>query len=604
MKRFFEFMRYVLPYKASAILYFAFSLLSIFFSLFSMVMVIPFLGILFHNEPLVNSAPPLSLSADVIKENFYYFLSQIIVESGETRALFVISVIVVGATFFKTAFNYLGLFFMAILRTGVIKDVRNLLYNKILSLPLSYFSNEKKGDIISRMSNDMTEVEGSIVRSMEAITKHPISIVVFLIALLVMSPQLTLFSFIILPIAGVIIGKLGKNLRKISLAGQQKIAELLTIIEETLSGMRIVKAFNAELIMKNKFEQVNEAYNRISISMWRRRDMATPLSEFLGTMVIVIVMYYGGSLVLNSENEMTSQALIGYLIVFSQIINPAKAFSNAYYNIEKGLASLGRINEILDAENHIQDKENASVPNQFKHSIEYKNVSFKYKDEYVLRNINLKVEKGKSVALVGQSGGGKSTLVDLLPRFYETLEGEILIDGIPIKDLNISGLRSLIGNVTQESILFNDSIFNNIAFGNKHASQAKVEAAARVANAHQFIMETGNGYQTNIGDRGGKLSGGQRQRLSIARAILKNPPILILDEATSALDTESERFVQEALVNLMKNRTSIIIAHRLSTIKNTDEICVLHEGKIVERGKHDFLIQQNGYYKKLHKMQS
>jgi len=492
---------------------------------------------------------------------------------------------------------------MAPIRNGVIRNIRNKIYTKILNLPLSYFSNEKKGDIISRMTSDVVEVEWSIMGSLEMMFRDPINIIIFLIGMFIMSPSLTLFVLIILPVGGYIIGRIGKSLRKISMHGQNKMGELLSIIEETLSGLRVIKAFNAERKINNKFKDNNHTYYQIMNKMVRRRYLASPLSEFMGAVVVITVMWYGGHLVLSDQESLSPQVLISYLIIFSQILTPAKAFSTAYYNVQKGLASIDRINQILDADIIIKEKPDAKEINSFNTEIEYNNVSFRYKENYVLQDINLKLEKGKTIALVGQSGSGKSTFVDLLPRFYDIQKGEIIIDGLPISDLKISDLRNLMGNVNQESILFNDTFFNNISFGVDNTSYEEVVAAATVANAHDFIMASENQYNTNIGDRGSKMSGGQRQRISIARAVLKNPPILILDEATSALDTESERLVQDALENLMKNRTSIVIAHRLSTVKNADEICVFHEGRIVERGKHSELISKNGAYKKLHDLQ-
>ncbi len=603
MKNFTKVIQYILPYKYYAFSNLLFNLIAVIASLFSLTMAIPFLGILFGAQELVETPPELEFSVESISGNFSHVLSRIIRNYGSDVALGLISILIVIMTFFKTFFHYLSLYVLAPIRNGIVKDIRNKVYNKILNLQLSYFSEERKGDIIARITNDVQEIEWSILSSFQVLSRVPITMTIYLISLFIISVKLTLFAIVLLPISGYIIGIVGRNLRKVSLKGQEKMGGLLSYIEETLSGLRIIKAFNAEESIYNRFEKENDLYTRIMVKMFQRRYLASPMSELLGTMAIVIVMWFGGSIVLRETGELNSQVFIGYLIIFSQIINPAKSFSTAYYNIQKGMASIDRINIILNAEENILEIPNAKSKNDFTESIEYRNVSFKYQKEEVLKNINLKVEKGKTVALVGQSGSGKSTLVDLLPRFYDVVGGDILIDGISIKKLKLIDLRDLMGIVNQESILFNDTLFNNIAFGSKNVAKEEVEAAAKVGNAHDFIMNTEKAYQTNIGDRGGKLSGGQRQRISIARAVLKNPPILILDEATSSLDTESERLVQLALYNLMKSRTSIVIAHRLSTVRDADEICVLHEGEIVERGTHDELMSIAGQYKKLHDLQ-
>jgi len=603
MKKFAKIIRFIIPYWTLVLINFLFNVASVIFSLFSFTMVIPFLGILFKTQPIIENSVPFEWNYDSTIHNFNYFLSQIIVNEGKQQALLIIIALVVITTFLKTGFWFAAKYFLAPVRNYVIRDIRNKLYNKVLDLPLSYFSEERKGDIISRMTGDVQEIEISVIHSINVLLKEPITIIIYLFSLLILSPHLTIFVFILLPISGFIIGRIGRNLRKQSLAGQQRLGDLLSLIEETLSGLRIVKAFNSEEKMSLRFQKLNQYYTKIMVKMWRRSDLATPLSEFLGTVVIVIVMWYGGMLVLENNPSLSSEALIGYLVIFSQIINPAKAFSTAYYTIQKGLASAERIDGVLDAEVKIMEKIDAKNVSVFDEKIVFENVSFKYLDDYVLQNVNLTIKKGTTVALVGQSGSGKSTMVDLLPRFYDVTEGDIKIDGTSTKDLKIKDLRGLMGNVNQESILFNDTIFNNISFGVENADKESVEKAAKVANAYSFILETPDGFDTNIGDRGGKLSGGQRQRLSIARAVLKNPPILILDEATSALDTESERVVQDALTNLMKNRTSIVIAHRLSTILHADEICVLHEGRIVERGTHVELLKLQGTYKKLHDLQ-
>ncbi len=558
----------------------------------------------FIQKNIQQELPSIGFSVESIKEYFNYYFSLTIIENGKMDALIMICVLVVVMIFFKNLFRYLAMFFIAKARTGVVKDLRAKMFKKSLVLPLSFYSDEKKGDIMSRFSNDVLEVEWSILNSLEILFRDPISILIYLATLLYMSPQLTLFVFVLLPVAGLIIGRIGKSLKKTSVKGQQKVGELMSSVEETLGGLRIIKAFNAENFINKKFDKQNSEYTVLMTSMYRKRDLASPMSEFLGVTAMAIVLWFGGKLVLSNDSDISASTFVGYIAIFSQIINPAKAFSSAFYNIQKGIASVERINKIIEAEETIKEKPNAIEQCRFNYHIEFKNVSFAYNDKYVLKNINLTIEKGKTIALVGQSGAGKSTLVDLLPRFYDVLSGEVLIDGINVQDMKLHDLRALFGVVTQESILFNDTVFNNIAFGVENAKEADVIAAAKVANAHAFISQLENGYHTNIGDRGSKLSGGQRQRISIARAVFKNPPILILDEATSALDTESERLVQDALNHLMQNRTSIVIAHRLSTIQNADEIIVMHEGQIVERGKHTELITQDGVYKKLCDLQT
>ncbi len=594
---------YVKPYKWNALANIILNIIQIFFSLSSLVFVIPFLSILFGTMESVTVKPEFHLSSSAIVDAFNYYVSQIIAKDGKSAALLFVSFLVVGLIFLKNFFTFFANYFMAPLRNGIVKDIRNNIYKKIMALPLSYYSEERKGDIISRISNDVKEIEWSIMKSLEAVFRDPFTIIFFLGALIWISPELTLFILILLPISGLIIGLIGRSLKKESKAAQTYLGQLLSNVEETLSGLRVIKAFNAEEKIKLRFFSLNHTFTRSMNRMARKQYLASPMSEFLGVIVMVIIMYYGGSHILTKQTDMTPAAFIGFIAVFSQILNPAKSFSAAAYEMRKGLASIERVSAILKAEEHIPEKENAKEVVEFKSHIEYRNVSFKYRNEYVLKNINLKIEKGQTVALVGQSGSGKSTMVDLLPRFYDIEEGEILIDGVNIKDFTLKSLRNLMGNVNQEAILFNDTFFNNIAFGLNKAEQKAVEHAAKVANAEDFILANPEKYSFNIGDRGGKLSGGQRQRVSIARAVLKNPPIMILDEATSALDTESERLVQDALTNLMKSRTSIVIAHRLSTIKHADLICVMHGGQIVEQGKHDELIQQNGTYKKLHDLQ-
>jgi ABC-type multidrug transport system fused ATPase/permease subunit len=493
---------------------------------------------------------------------------------------------------------------MVPLRTGVVMDLRNQMYSKILELPLGYFSEERKGDLMSRMSQDIQEIEASVVRSLEMLFKDPIMIIAFMVALFIMSAKLTLFVLVLLPISGLIIGRIGKTLKSTSLAGQRKLGLIMSIVEETLSGLRIIKAFNAEKKMQGRFENTNRLYSNLVMRVFWRQQMASPVSEFLGVTVLVFVLWYGGTMVIEGSDAMKPEALITYLAIFSQIINPAKNVTSAYYNVLKGLASAERIDQILKADIKIYEKPDAMAFGEFRQGVEYRNVSFRYDKDLVLRDINLTIEKGKTIALVGRSGSGKSTLVDLLPRFIDVMEGEVLVDGINVKDFRLKDLRGLMGIVNQQSILFNDTFFNNIAFGLDDAREEDVIAAAKVANAHDFIVENPMGYYTNIGEGGSKLSGGQRQRVSIARAVLKNPPILILDEATSSLDTESERLVQDAMIRLMENRTSIVIAHRLSTVKHADLIVVIDEGRIVEVGKHDELLNiKGGTYRKLHKLQ-
>lgn len=603
MKNINKLLVFLKPYWRSASLNILFNVLSVIFSLISVTMAIPFLSILFDRQPIVTEVGAFSLSVKAVTEYFYYFLSWVILEYGKVAALGMVCLFVIFMTFFKTWFKYLAMYNLAPLRNGIVRDLRNQLFVKVLELPLSYFTEEKKGDIMSRMSNDVKEIEWSILSSLEMLFRDPLTIMIFLITLVILSPGLTLFVFALLPLSAIVIGKLGKNLRKQSKTGQEKAGELLQMIDETVGGIRVVKAFTAEAMVNSRFGLLNEGYTGLQNKIYRRTYLANPLTEFLGTAVVIITMWYGGYMVLNSMSSLTPEILISYLLIFGQIINPAKSFSQARYNIRKGLASADRVYEVINTVNTITEKPDARPIKVFNSLIEYRDVSFKYNTEEVLKKINLSVKKGQTIALVGPSGAGKSTMADLLPRFYDTVEGDILIDGISIRDYKMEDLRCLMGIVNQEPILFNDTIFNNIAFGASKVTMEEVEIAAKTANASEFILASDDGYQTVIGDRGQKLSGGQRQRLSIARAVLKNPPILILDEATSSLDTESERLVQDALSKVMKNRTSVIIAHRLSTIRNADLICVLSEGRIVETGKHDELLQRNGLYKKLHSMQ-
>lgn len=597
--------RFIPPYKIRVIKSIIYNFLHAIFGSLSIAMLIPILGIIFSSQQEVTEKIPFQLDTATIKHLFNYYVTQIKIEYGPSATLILIGSFAVLATALKTGFAYLGAYELIYIRNGVVRDIRRKIYLKILSLPLPFFSEERKGDIIARMTGDVQEVEASVMSSLDMFFQSPILIIVYLAMMLIMSWQLTLFVFILLPIMGTLIGRVGKNLKRHSWEGQTKMGEILALMEETLSGLRIIKAFNAEKKMDTRFSEENEEYRQIQNRLMRRRSLAHPMSEFLGTIVIVIILWFGGSLVLGQNASLTPEVFISYIALFYCIINPAKNLTNAYYSIQKGMAAMERIDVILNAESSIQEPVHPQKLTQFNNQIEYKDVEFSYNEsKKVLKRINLTIPKGKTIALVGQSGSGKSTFVDLLPRFYDVQKGQITIDGIDIRELSFFNLREFMGNVNQDPILFNDTIYNNIAFGVESATPEDVENAARIANAHEFIMQTEKGYQTTIGDRGGKLSGGQRQRLSIARAVLKNPPIMILDEATSALDTESEKLVQEALDNLMKNRTSIVIAHRLSTIKNADLICVFHEGEIVERGTHEELLAQKGIYTKLYSMQN
>ena len=605
MNKFIGVLAYMKPYKKNAALGITFNILTAIFGVFSFAMMMPFLSALFGlSESAGTVEPVLAFDFKSAEAWFNWYVQDLMDSHSKLYGLFFISSLITFFSLLKNMSRYFAVYTIAPLRMGIIRDIRNSLYKKILSLPISYFSNEKRGDIISKMTSDVGEVETSVMRSLDMLFKDPILLMVYISVLIFMSWELTLFAFVLLPITGGIIGTIGKNLRRTGRIGQNLLGGLMTIVDETLSGFRVVKAFNAEPKMESHFLRENQKFTDIMVKMWRRRDLANPLSEFMGSMVMVALMIYGGNMVLEGNGELSPSGFLGYLVFFSQIISPAKSISTAYYNIQKGMASIDRINEIMDAENPIKEKANALKLDNFKESVEFKNVCFKYDEKKVLDDVSLTIKKGQTVALVGQSGSGKTTLVDLLPRFWDIQKGDILVDGHSIKDMKIADLRGIMGNVNQEPILFNDTIFKNIAFGVESATEEEVIAAAKVANADEFIVKTDHGYQTNIGDGGGKLSGGQRQRLSIARAVLSNPPILILDEATSALDTKSERLVQDALVNLMKNRTSIVIAHRLSTIVAADIICVMDDGKIVEQGKHEELLKLNGYYSKLQKMQS
>jgi len=602
--------RFIPPYKKYVILSLLFNLLTTVFSLFSFGAIIPLLRILFKTTEAVKVYQvwtwndKFKVIVDGIENNLTYTLQHFIESVSPSTALIYIGLFLVIMTALKVGTAYLGAHFLIPIRTGVLRDLRNQLYKKIISLPIGFFTAERKGDIMSRMTGDVTEVEASIMSSLDMVFKNPIMILIYLGVMFVMSWELTLFVLVLLPFSGYLIGKIGKSLKRRSTEGQEQTGELLSQIEETLGGLRVVKAFNAEHKLEARFSLLNEKTRKTFTRLNRRYNLAHPVSELLGTIVIAILLWFGGVLILGHRSSIDAAQFIVYIVIFYSIIAPSKELSKASYSIQKGIASLDRVDMILKSENTIKDPEEPQIIHTFSDKIEFRNLGFKYETDWVLRDINLIVPKGKTVALVGQSGSGKSTLVDLLPRYYDAVEGEILMDGVNIKNYKVHDIRSQMGNVNQEAILFNDTFFNNIAFGVESATLEQVIEAAKIANAHDFISATENGYETSIGDRGSKLSGGQRQRVSIARAILKNPPILILDEATSALDTESEKLVQDALENLMLNRTTLVVAHRLSTIKRADEICVMHEGKIVERGKHDDLVALDGYYKKLCDMQS
>ncbi len=596
--------RFLPPYKGKVALNFLFNLLAAIFGAFSFGLLSPVLGILFGTDEAVRERIPLELSADAIENNLSYFITWIIDTYGQSSALIYIGTFIILMVLLKVGFTYLASFVMIFIRNGVVRDIRSKIYRKMLTLSLGFFNDEKKGDIMARMTGDVLEIENSVMNSLDMLFKNPVLILISLTYMLYTSWTLTIFVFVMLPIAGFVIGTVGKSLKRQSRKGQNKQGDILSIIDEDISGLRVIKAFTAEKKAIERFERENENYRLIMNKLMSRYFLAHPMSELLGTTVIVMVLWYGGNLILSGDaGALSPQQFIVYLVFFYNIINPAKAFSTALYSVEKGLASMERIDKILGQESTIVDKPDAVSKEEFNNSIEFRHVGFSYVREKVLDDINLTIKKGQTIALVGKSGSGKTTLVDLLPRFWDSTEGGIYIDSTDIRDIKLHDLRSLMGNVNQEPILFNETFFNNIAFGIENVTEEAVIQAAKIANAHEFIINTENGYQTNIGDRGDKLSGGQKQRVSIARAILKNPPILILDEATSALDTESEKLVQEALENLMKNRTSLVIAHRLSTIKNADVICVLHKGQIVEMGTHQQLLEQNGRYKKLHQMQ-
>ena len=607
MNYFKKILRFAKPYKSYAFLNILFNILYSIFNVLSIIIFIPTLGILFETQEKVTKAPVyngLGSLQGYLTDSLNYYLTVKVDDEGPVAALVFICIASIVIFFLKNAFRYAAMYVLAYLRTGMVKDIQDQLYHKTLDLPIGYFTETRKGDLLARMTSDVKEVEGSIINSLEALAREPITIIIVLISMLAISPQLTLFVFIFLPIAGFLISIVGKRLKAQSLEAQEETGIFLSFLEETLGALKIIKGFNAEERLTTKFTDSTSRFKKIMTAVLQRKGLASPFSEFLGVTVVITVLWYGGSLVLGNQSTLTPQEFMGYIGLFYTIINPVKSITTVNYNIKKGNASAERIFEVLEEDDHITDDVNAIAIDALHKDLKLDNISFKYEDDYVLKSFNLKVNKGHTVALVGQSGSGKSTIANLVTRFYDVNEGEILIDGVNIKNIKKKSLRNIMGLVTQDSILFNDTVKNNIGLGKENASDEEIMDAAKIANAHDFIMELPNGYDTNIGDSGNKLSGGQKQRLSIARAVLKNPPIMILDEATSALDTESERLVQDALEKMMRNRTSIVIAHRLSTIQNADSIIVMNKGKIVEQGTHEELMKSQKGYKKLVEMQS
>jgi len=603
MKRFSTILKYLSDQKGYVALYFIFNLLSVLFSLVSLTMLVPFLQLLFGKEKMVEQMPRVTFSASSVLDYIKYILGILIREHGSIYALGAICVIIIFSVFFKNFFLYLSLRILGPMRNRVLNRLRSDLFAKILDLPLGFFTEQRKGDLISRMSNDINEIEWSVISTLEGVFREPLTILVILFTLVFLSPPLSIFLFVLLPLTGFIIGRVSRSLKKQSNIAQEQLGLLMSILDETLGGLRVIKAFNAEKFLKNKFIRTNNYLNQVKNKIIFRRDMASPMSEVLGVIVLCCILFFGGQMILSHKFALQAEGFIAYIAIFTQIINPAKSLSTAFYNAQRGTAAIKRIEEILHADVVIRESANPTPFKEFRKNIEFNDVSFAYEGVEVLHHINLKIEKGKTIALVGSSGAGKSTLADLIPRFHDVSGGGLYVDDVNIKNYSLHSLRAQMSIVTQEPVLFNDTIAANIALGTPEASMEEIEKAAKVANAHQFIIHKENGYQTNIGDRGSKLSGGERQRVTIARAVLKNPPILILDEATSSLDTESERLVQDAINNMMQNRTCVVIAHRLSTIRHADEIIVLQHGNIVERGTHDELVSQNGFYKRLVDMQ-
>jgi ATP-binding cassette, subfamily B, bacterial MsbA len=603
MKRFSTILKYLSDQKGYVALYFIFNLLSVLFSLVSLTMLVPFLQLLFGKEKMVEQMPRVTFSASSVLDYIKYILGILIREHGPIYALGAICVIIIFSIFFKNFFLYLSLRILGPMRNRVLNRLRSDLFAKILDLPLGFFTEQRKGDLISRMSNDINEIEWSVISTLEGVFREPLTILVILFTLVFLSPPLSIFLFVLLPLTGFIIGRVSRSLKKQSNIAQEQLGLLMSILDETLGGLRVIKAFNAEKFLKNKFIRTNNYLNQVKNKIIFRRDMASPMSEVLGVIVLCCILFFGGQMILSHKFALQAEGFIAYIAIFTQIINPAKSLSTAFYNAQRGTAAIKRIEEILHADIVIREPANPTPFKEFRKNIEFNDVSFAYEGVEVLHHINLNIEKGKTIALVGSSGAGKSTLADLIPRFHDVSGGGLYVDDVNIKNYSLHSLRAQMSIVTQEPVLFNDTIAANIALGTPDASMEEIEKAAKVANAHEFIVQKENGYQTNIGDRGSKLSGGERQRVTIARAVLKNPPILILDEATSSLDTESERLVQDAINNMMQNRTCVVIAHRLSTIRHANEIIVLQHGSIVERGTHEELVSQNGFYKKLVDMQ-